>query len=303
MGINCLRKFLINDLNLRIKINSRNYTTKDIYLNSNWFKEWLVGFTDGDGTFTIDRQNNGTKWNLIFKISQKSNNAQILHFIKKRLGFGNITQSADQNWSFRIRDRKILSQIIFPIFDEFPLVTVKYYDYCLVKKAWQILEDTSLDSNTRNKLKQELFELLKDGPSLDYLSSVWDIPNYLLSKHWITGFWEAEGSFYIVEKEKGKRLCHGFGITQKCDELILIQLSEIFGSVSKVKFNKKGFFALDSTNHQINLNIANFFYDGKINYFVGIKSQQFTIWRRTLKFRGNYNKLIRVRYLLRNYLN
>jgi len=48
-------------------------------LNLQWFEQWLVGFTDGDGTFMIDRLNNGSKWVLGFKISQDHANAQILY--------------------------------------------------------------------------------------------------------------------------------------------------------------------------------------------------------------------------------
>jgi hypothetical protein len=44
----------------------------DHYKNPHLFYQWLVGFTDGDGTFTIDRQCNGKIWNLVYKISQKS---------------------------------------------------------------------------------------------------------------------------------------------------------------------------------------------------------------------------------------
>ncbi|MDP5229029.1 MAG: hypothetical protein NWQ38_01445 [Cellulophaga sp.] len=98
--------------------------------------------------------------------------------------------------------------------DKFPLVTVKYFDYNLIKKAYLILEDGSLDKITRNKLKQEIYDSLLKGPDTDYLSPVWDNPHFLISKPWVTGFWEAEGSYYIVKKEYG-RFCHGFGITQK----------------------------------------------------------------------------------------
>jgi hypothetical protein len=57
------------------------------------FYNWLVGFIDGDGCFTIDRQNkkDGLKWNLVFKITQSKINAQLIYFIKKNLGIGHIT--------------------------------------------------------------------------------------------------------------------------------------------------------------------------------------------------------------------
>jgi hypothetical protein len=41
-----------------------------------------VGFVDGDGTFTIDRLQNGTKWNLVLKVDQNARNSQLLNYIK-----------------------------------------------------------------------------------------------------------------------------------------------------------------------------------------------------------------------------
>jgi len=50
-----------------------------IYLN---FKHWLIGFTEGNGSFIVSGKY------LEFKITQHSNDAQILFAIKKFLGFG-----------------------------------------------------------------------------------------------------------------------------------------------------------------------------------------------------------------------
>ncbi|MDP5229028.1 MAG: LAGLIDADG family homing endonuclease [Cellulophaga sp.] len=109
-GINCLIKinFIIKDLKLRI---NKNFSTKITHISSDWFYEWLVGFTDGDGTFTIDRQKNGTKWGLVYKVSQKNHNPKILYFIKKRLGCGHVSEPADGTWYFRIRDRDQIATI------------------------------------------------------------------------------------------------------------------------------------------------------------------------------------------------
>ena len=290
------------DLKLRNKKSgglNQEFNKKD-FINKE-FNEWLVGFTDGQGTFTMDRQKNGTKWGLVYKVSQKSNNSQILYYIKKNLGYGIVTKSKDNNRCFRIRDLKTLKNVVFPIFDNFPLVTVKYFDYYIIKKAYYIITNGSLNKKIRDELQENLYNLLKKGPDENYLSPVWNDPNYLLSKPWVTGFWEAEGSFYIVKKDEN-RLCHGFGIKQKFGERVLYQLSKIFHTSTKVKYNKKGFYSLDSTGHRSNLNIVNYFYDGQNNHFIGIKSLQFTIWRRTLKFRGQFIKLSRIRQLLKNLL-
>jgi len=52
------------------------------------FYEWLVGFTDGDGSFSVVRQNNS--WSLIYKLGQSTYNLRILHFIKTQLKVGRI---------------------------------------------------------------------------------------------------------------------------------------------------------------------------------------------------------------------
>ena len=53
-----------------------------------WFYQWFVGFTDGNGSFNIDIYTNKIIWT--FKISLKSNNIQVLHYIKNQLGVGSV---------------------------------------------------------------------------------------------------------------------------------------------------------------------------------------------------------------------
>ena len=53
------------------------------------FHQWLVGFTDGDGSFSIIKVAE-RKWTLFFKISQSTYNLRILYFIKRQLGVGSV---------------------------------------------------------------------------------------------------------------------------------------------------------------------------------------------------------------------
>lgn len=73
------------------------------------FIEWFRGFTEGDGSFIINR--NGY---LEFKITQSSNDAQILFYIKKNLGFGSVSKQCKSNNThhFRVRDKNNLLRII-----------------------------------------------------------------------------------------------------------------------------------------------------------------------------------------------
>lgn len=263
--------------------------------NPSFFNQWLVGFTDGDGTFIIDRQENGKKWILVFKISQKSNNGQLLYYIKSMQGVGQVTESKDGNWSYRIRNKEYIKKIIFPIFDSFPLRTVKYFDYMQVKQAYDILTplDTSLKIKEEINIQmEEIYKHIKNGPEVDYKSPVWkDIDcNNITSKHipiiskpWLIGFWEAEGSFYIVKKEEG-RYVHGIGLIQKTDRQIIEIIRQIFDSKAKVKDikPKQDFYSWDSTS-KVCCNKVKIYFTG---YFIGRISYKFAIWGKSISYQG-----------------
>ena len=125
-----------------------------------------MGFTDGDGCFSIARQNG--KWSLIFKIGQSTYNLRVLHFIKSQLNCGSIyIEKGGTLANFRIRDRAILESIIFPIFDKYPLLTTKYFNYCKFKKAHVILSNNSLTKLEKDNL---IFQIVNSNPSTDYIS-------------------------------------------------------------------------------------------------------------------------------------
>jgi hypothetical protein len=270
--------------------------------SSSWFCQWLVGVTDGDGTFSISKQNNS--WNLVFKISQSSYNLRLLYYIKRMLGVGHVTvEKSSDMASFRIRDRKQLAKVIFPIFDQFPLLTTKqfYYDRC--KKAYCILEDDTLSKIER---EQRMEDLLLTKPTADYVSPVWagvalpmsaEDAKRIVTDPWLVGFTEAEASFYLVTKEKGLRLVHAFGISQKLDWLVLEAIRIRLGIATKVVHkNKLGYHLLDTTNSRAIVNIGAFF-NGKMK---GMKAVEFKIWLRSQKHKGNYSKLESIQAFLRN---
>lgn len=109
--------------------------------------------TDGDGTFAISNQNG--KWNLTFKISQSRYNLIILYYIKYNLGVGSISLDKDMG-QFRIRDLKKLEEIILPIFNKYPLLTRKQYNYEKFKKARCILRNENLIKKEKDDLLKEI---------------------------------------------------------------------------------------------------------------------------------------------------
>jgi hypothetical protein len=54
--------------------------------------------------------------------------------------------------TFSITDRDVIKKIIFPIFDKYPLLTSKYFDYIKFKEAYQIMINKSISREEKNNL-------------------------------------------------------------------------------------------------------------------------------------------------------
>lgn len=292
----------------------KNYSTyqrlNKEYLNNNnknriWFEQWLVGMTDGDGTFHIAYQNG--KWNLVYKIALSKYNLRALYYIKKELGIGNVRKDKTKG-QFVIKDRKKLSDVIFPIFDKHSLLTSKQFDYLNLKKAYDILENKNLSKDEKDKC---LLEIKKKPLPKGYVSNGWTktkLPfktvedvTCVISKPWLVGFIEAEGSFYLVSKDKAtptteSRIVHGFGISQKLDEIVLEGIRRILHIPTVIRFKSKhNYYILDTTNSRAIENIIKYFH----NTMKGMKSVEYRIWARSyVKHKGDYNKLCKIRDLI-----
>ncbi|MBJ6361999.1 hypothetical protein JFN88_12055, partial [Paenibacillus sp. MAHUQ-46] len=181
--------------------------------------------------------------------------------------------------------------IIFPIFNTYPLLTKKYYNFEVFQKCLFISENNELTKEEKFVMISDLIEKSKFRSNL---SPIWlNSKENVISKPWLIGFIEAEGSFYITKKEKN-RFVHGFGITQKRDSHVLENIRKILHISTKVKYNKYQFYSLDTTNSRAIENIIQYF-TGSHNTntkFKSIKGLEFRIWARSyIKHKGNFIKL------------
>lgn len=278
-----------------------NINKNSLSENKDIFNQWLVGFTDGDGTFSITRQNN--TWSLIFQIGQSTYNLRVLNFIKNQLGVGTIQIEKDKTLAlFRIRDRVVLESVIFPIFDKYPLLTTKQFNYDKFKRAHAILSNNSLTKSEKDVL---IFEIVNTLLPIDYISPAWSLVNNIvsnfdtaskvMSKSWLVGFTEAEGSFYLVSKSKD-RLVHAFEITQKLDLIVLTAIKYILHIKTNVQFNKSGYYTIVTTNSRAIENIIQYYK----NTMKGMKSLEYRIWARSYaKDKGNFLALNKIRNSVR----
>lgn len=74
--------------------------------SQNMFKDWFIGFSEGDGCFTHDSKTNS----FSFIIRQKD--PKVLFIIKKQLGFGSVFKATDGYWNYAVRSKKNLEFLI-----------------------------------------------------------------------------------------------------------------------------------------------------------------------------------------------
>ena len=116
-----------------------------------------------------------------------------------------------------------------------------------------------------------------------------------MSKPWLVGFTEAEGSFYLVSKTN-TRMVHAFEITQKLDLIVLIAIKYILGIKTNVLVKKAGYFSISTTNSRAIENIIKFY----LNTLKGMKSVEYRIWSRSyVKHKGDLDSLNKIRQSIR----
>lgn len=271
-------------------------TRETLSKDKTWFEQWLVGIVDGDGSFTFTGTNG--KWTLEFKVAQSSYNLRLLYYIKTIMGVGIVyVPKNGRTARYRLRNVEHILLYLIPIFDKYPLLTTKYYNYDLFKKAALILSD----KNLRAKEKDAKLNRLKKSTSIpnDYISPRWKIikntvssrkeASLVMSKPWLVGFTEAEGSFFIGKKGDN-RYVHYFRITQKLDKIVLIGISYILD----IPFNThKTYYAVETSKSSRIINIINYY----TNTMKGIKSLEFRIWARSFKKREKFKVPERYEYL------
>lgn len=294
-----------------IKLSSMRGTLRD---KNKWnnlndgekFKIWLVGFTDGDGCFSVVKS--GGSYRLQFSLSQSAYNLRILYYVKKKLGYGSVSKSLKQSWgNYRITDRKCLNQVIFPIFDKYPLLTSKYFNYIRFKKAYDILENKDFTTTTikNQKIEELLAEKLPAGaaggenyisPALQNLNenSRYEEIENVISIYWLVGFVEAEGNFGIFP-DRG-RFNVEFTLVQKLDKILLLLIKRVLHIPSNVNYNEKiNIYVLNTKNSRSILGIIDKF----TGQFKGMKSLEFKLWSRANYYKKtNIDKIRKIHQIL-----
>lgn len=194
-----------------------NLDSKDI---DHKFLQWFVGFTDAEGTFLIKTKNK-SEVNFSYKITLHIDDSAVLYLIKEKLGIG-VVSIKGNTCTFAVHSFQLIVDVLLPIFDKYPLITHKQLDY----RDWRIAVSLKKNSAAPNRktisVAPETFNQIvqiKESINSNRTNFYgYNISYSMISKYWLLGFVEGDGSFHFTNNRAI------FSITQK-DRQVLEAIS------------------------------------------------------------------------------
>jgi hypothetical protein len=272
--------------------------------SGNYIYPYLVGLIEGDGWFTITK--NGKYILFEFGIELSIRDIQLIYKIKELLGVGTvffrnkefnkqlndnlyivkecdlnmILKTDRNNVIYRIRNKSHLKEIIFPIFDKYPFLTNKQYDYIRFKNT--------LLSNIKYSKDLPLY-VRSDIP----INSVESILSRSYFIPWLVGFIEAESSFSIYKPLNSSSYIASFEITQTRGEIIMLAIRKFLRLVPKVGVDKSNNYKINASSVRGVENIIKFLSNASIK-LLGYKKLQYNIWLKGLRKIPRYSRKIKI---------
>jgi hypothetical protein len=219
--------------------------TEDKHLGQNFSIDnsynWLSGFTDAEGFFYIVYT--GQICAFKFQINLHKDDINVLYFIQKLLGFGEV-RSFDNYASFTVTRLKDIAKII-DIFNRYPLQSTKWLNFQDFAKAYKLY--------TNHPKNPELIkEILTIKNGMNQKRSDYTMPKdkeINITPYWLLGFIEGEGCFSINRQNKFRL---DFSLSQSIVDLKLMQsiktyLENLLGTNGSYD-NAIGIFVTEFTN-------------------------------------------------------
>ena len=212
----------------------------------------VTGLVDAEGCFRISILNNRSfqqdKGNvpfitrLYFQLSLHKNDENLLVLLKESLKTGKIYKSRPELYELQVSSVKDL-KLIIEFFDRYPLITQKFGDYVLFKKAYELINNKqhltmdgllkliALKASSNWGMNQNLKEAFPNIVPITRTQTYSKIP----SPEWLLGFVSGEGNFFIrwmnsSTYKLGYQVGLRFQITQHSkDKLLMENIVNYFG--------------------------------------------------------------------------
>lgn len=175
---------------------------------TNQFLEWLVGFSEGEGSFILAKRGD-----LSFVITQSTDDVKCLNYIQRNLGFGKVIQQSktQRTHRFIVQDTTNLKLI------------------SLLFNGNMVFPTRKARFDTFTSFLNE--KLLKNNQSMIAINSRLVQPS--LTDNWITGITDAEGSFTCSILSNSNAYRFRYILTQKWEinKSVLSHVMDLFDSI------------------------------------------------------------------------
>jgi hypothetical protein len=229
LGLTFLPVEMIKSKLITLPDNSaKSHNIKSLPNVSKEFLQWLAGFVDAEGCFSIRPNKSWTSVNFLFSINLHVDDVEVLHKIAKILGVGVVKIDKNRNSAvFYVNKFNDIVRVILPIFQEFPLQTTKHLDFISfseavriklsVKGTKKIISKPYLIKIQNLKANMNSGRLTIDKEQLEFLTK-----RVSINVWWLLGFIEGEGTFGY------KHLVPYFQIGQHKKNLFVLEAIESF---------------------------------------------------------------------------
>lgn len=245
---------------------------------------YLVGLIEGNGWFSISNKSKYLLYELGIELHIKD--IQLLYKIKKMLGVGVIkfrkTEGRSETVTFSVRNKKHLIDIILPIFDKYPMLSLKQYDYLNFKfyLLSGIIYSKDLITYSRPK---------------NFIKNIDDLLTVSYFPAWLIGFIEAESCFSVYKPLNLKDYTASFEISQTGGEILIKAIAKYLKLTPKVTVDKYNNFKIKVTSVRSVENIIKFMNKNPIK-LLGNKKLQYILWLKQLRTIKRYNSKINIHY-------
>ena len=241
---------------------------------------YLVGLFEGDGYFSISK--NGKYLTYVLGIELSIRDVQLIYKIKSFLGVGVVSFRNRGNIemvTLRIKNKDHLKKFIIPIFDKYPMLSNKQYDYLRFRNA--------LLSGIKYSSELPEYSITKES-----LNTVESIINTSYFPAWLVGFIEAEGCFSVY-KQKGDYFECSFDISQTGGEIIIYAIRKYLSFTPTIYLDKTNCYKLKVTSVRSIENAIKFLDKAPIK-LLGYKKLQYLLWLKQLRTIPRYYKNINI---------
>ncbi len=207
----------------------------------------MVGLFEGDGFFTVTKK--GEYFQCEMGIELSIIDVQLIYKIKNLLGVGIVgfRQRKEIKMVYlRVRKKDHLINFVLPIFDKYPLLSNKQYDYLRLKCI--LLSNMVLFS--------EITTYLRPSKPINSIESILNAPYF---SAWLVGFIEAEGCFSVYRlSKKTSYLVASFDISQTNGHTLISAIRKYLSLTPKVFLDKTNNSKLKVTSVRSIANVIKF---------------------------------------------